>query len=98
MGQRANHIIGLYALYHQQRPAQGPHRFLQGGNLRGQVGGHGWAIGLILGVPFVPKRGATRVEYAGSVIRLIILHKATQHVEHAKNSPGGQALPVSQIR
>ena len=61
-GQRADHIVGLDALDHDQRPAHGAHHAMNRLDLRPQVLGHRGAIGLVLGVELVPKRLSRCIE------------------------------------
>ena len=71
-GERADHIVGLDALDHQQRPAARLHGRVQRGNLHREVFGHGRAMRFVIGKPVVAKGLALGVENAGAVLRLVV--------------------------
>ena len=96
-GQGANHIIGLEAVDHHQRPAQCTHGIKNGGHLQTKVIGHGRSIGLVLGVDGISKGGAFRIKNAGDEIGGPFLADPTQHVDHAGDGTGGRATATAQV-
>ena len=71
-GQRADHVVGLDAVDHQQRPAGGLDGGMDGRDLADQILGHGRAVGLVFGVPVVTEGLAPGVEDDGLVVRLVV--------------------------
>jgi hypothetical protein len=71
-GERADHVVGLDTVFHQQRPAFGLHGFVQRLDLGAQVVGHRRALGLVVGKPVVAEGLALGIEYAGAVFRLVV--------------------------
>ena len=63
-GEGADHVVGLDAFLHQQRPAFGP-GLVQRLDLGPQVVGHRRAVGLVIGEPVVAEGLALGVEDAG---------------------------------
>ena len=66
--QRANHIIGLHPIHHNQWPAQGLHGLKHGWNLGGQIFRHGRPIGLVFGINRIPEGGAFGIKDTGHVM------------------------------
>ena len=89
--QRADHVIGLHALDHHQRPAFGTHGFVQRLDLAAQVVRHRRAVGLVVGVEIVAEGLALRVEHAGDIIGRVFATQLAQHGEHAAQRVGGLA-------
>jgi hypothetical protein len=66
--QGADHVVGLDAVDHQQRPAGGADAFVQRRDLRRQIFRHRRAVRLVLGIPVVAEGLALGVEYHGAII------------------------------
>ena len=71
-GERADHIVGLDALDHQQRPAMRAHERVQRLDLAHEIVGHRRAIRLVLGIPVVAESLARRVEDDGEVVGFLV--------------------------
>jgi len=73
--QRADHIVGLDAVDHQDRPAAGGDAGVDRLDLQAQVVGHRRPVGLVFGVPVVAEGLALGVENAGLVghIRCLVV-------------------------
>ena len=61
------------------------------GNLHLQVVRHGWAVGLVVRVHFVPEGRAALVEGDAEIVRLFLLHQLLQHVLEAEHRLRGQS-------
>ena len=96
-GERADHVVGLHAFDHQQRPAMRAHEFVQRRDLRDEVVGHRRPVRLVLRVPVVAERLARRVEHDGEVVRLAVIDHSAQHRKHAAQRAGRLALRGAQI-
>ena len=71
-GQRADHVVGFDAVDHQQRPAGGPDRGVNGFDLADQIVRHRRAVRLVFRVPVVAEGLALGVEDDGLVVRLVV--------------------------
>jgi hypothetical protein len=97
-GQGADHVVGLHPFHAQQRQAEGTHAGVQRLDLHTQLVRHGWAIGLVLGEQLVAEGAALGVEHHGEGAVRVLLAQALEHVQHALDRPGGQALGGGQRR
>ena len=88
MCQRAENIIGLYAVYHQDIPAEGGNGFMQGFDLCSQLRRHRGAMGFVFGVPVVAECFSLGIKYTSAIIRGVISTQAAQHIEHALYGSG----------
>ena len=96
-GQGADDVVALDAGDPQDRETQGlddlHHRF----DLGAQLVGHGRAVGLVLGVHFVPEGRAGGVHHDGGEVR-VFLQRGAQHVDDAEQGAGGRAVGRGQRR
>jgi hypothetical protein len=96
--QRADHVVRLHALDHQQRQAERPHQRLRRRDLHGEIIRHRRAVGLVVGEALVAKRRTLGVEHHRDVgVRVVALQPA-QHVDDAIGHAGRLALRVGQRR
>ena len=70
--ERADDVVGLDAVDHQQRPAQRGDGLVQRLDLAHEILGHRRAVRLVFGVPFVAESLALGVENAGEIVRLVV--------------------------
>jgi len=96
--QRANHVVGLDAFHHQQRPAQAGDGGVHWRDLRGQLGRHWRTLGFVLGVKLVAEGLAFCVKYDSAIIKAYVLLQLFQHVDHAVHRAGGFAGRRTQVR
>jgi hypothetical protein len=96
-GQRADRVVGLDAGHLQQRPAQQPHRLVDGRDLLRQRPGHGLAVGLVLGVPVVAEGRALGVEDTDRVRGGVLLAQALHHRDEAVHGAGRDAVGPAQV-
>jgi hypothetical protein len=96
-GQRADHVVGLDALDHQDRPAHVAHHLVDRLDLLAQVFRHRGARGLVLGVHIVAEGLALGVEHAGDVGGREVGAQAAQHVDHAVHRAGRVAVRAAQV-
>ncbi len=97
-GERADHVIGLDTIDHDDRPAQRAHRLVDRLDLPGEIVGHRRAMFLVCGVQRIAEGLALGVEHAGAILCRVIVAQLAQHVDHAVDGPRGQAFAVAQIR
>ena len=71
--QRANHIVRLHAIQHQQVPAGSGDGLVQGFNLLHKIFRHGGPMRLVFGIPVVAEGFTFCVEYAQVIIRRVII-------------------------
>ena len=95
--QRADHVVRLDTVQHQDIPAGGGNGLMQRFDLLREVGWHRGAMRLVFGIQVVAEGFAFCIEYARAIIRRVILAQAAQHVEHAVDRSGGFAVAVAQI-
>jgi hypothetical protein len=96
-GQRADHVVGLDAGFHQQRPAGGADAFVQGFDLRHQIVRHRRTLRLVIRVPVVAEGLALGVEYHGAKICLIVGFENAQHRQHTADRAGRLAARGTQV-
>ncbi len=75
--ERADHVVGLDAVDHQERPAGGPDRGVQRFDLANQLIGHRRAVRLVGGKPLVAKGLALGIEDDGLVVGLVVAFQTT---------------------
>ena len=80
--QRADDIVGLGAILHQARHAEGVDDVEQRRDLRGQVVGHRRPVGLVVRKPRVAMRLAARIEHHRERLRRILALQFFQHRDH----------------
>ena len=97
-GERADHIIGLDALDHEQRPAQRAHRSVDRLDLRGEVLRHRRPMCLVLGEEVVAKGLALGVEHHRPVGTGVFTCQPPQHVDDAMQCAGRLAGTRTQVR
>ena len=98
--QRADHVVGLDTVDHQDRPATGGNPGVDRLNLAYQVIGHRRALGLILGVPVIAEGLALGIKDTSLVSYVpcrVVTVEAAQHVQHAIDGPCRLALRVTQV-
>ena len=98
--QRADHVVGLDAVDHQDRPATGGNADVDRLDLAHQLIGHRRALGLILGVPVIAEGlalGIKDTSLVSYVPRRVVTVEAAQHVQHAIDGPRRFALRVAQV-
>ena len=66
--QRADDVVGLDAVDHQERPAGSADALVQGFDLRHQIFRHWRAVRLVVGIPVVAEGLALGIEHHGAVI------------------------------
>ena len=71
-GQGADHVVGLDAIDHQQRPAGGLDRGVQRFDLADHVFRHRWPVRLVFRVPVVAEGLALGIEDDGLVVCLVV--------------------------
>ncbi|MNN28925.1 hypothetical protein D3C81_1425080 [compost metagenome] len=96
--QRADHVVGLDAVDHHDRPAQRAHGLVDRLDLAGQVFRHGRAVFLVGRIHVVAEGLALCVEHAGAILCRVIVAQLAQHVDHAVDCPCGQTLSIPQVR
>ena len=101
-GQRADHVIGLDARHHQQRPAQRLGQFMDGRDLRHQRLGRLAAVGLVVLVQVVAEGAPRRIEdhcaQRGAPVQPGVVAQPTQHADHPMDGTGRLARLVAQVR
>jgi hypothetical protein len=95
--QRADHVVGLDTVDHDDRPAERGDRFQQGLDLRGEVFRHGLACSLVLRIDVVAEGLSLRVEHRGDIIRGEVLFQLPQHVDDAQDRAGGLARRAAEL-
>jgi hypothetical protein len=95
--QRADHVVGLDAVDHDERPALGADRLVQRSDLAAQIVRHGRAVRLVFGIEVVAKGLALRVEHAGDIIGRMVLSQFVQHGKHAPDRVGRFTHRVAQV-
>ncbi len=96
--QRADDVVRLDAVDHQERPAERAHRNVDGFDLPRQVFGHRRAVGFVVGIPVVAKRLALGVEHARAILCCNFLAHAPQHIDDPVQRAGGSTVRTAQIR
>jgi hypothetical protein len=86
--QRADHIVRLDPVHHQNIPAERGDGFMQRFYLRGEFRRHGRAVRLVLGVQIIAKGFSFGIKYASAIIGRIVSAQAPQHIQHALNRTG----------
>ncbi len=95
--ERADDVIGLDALDHQDRPTQGAHGGVDRFDLQCQVFRHGFAGSLVVGIEIITESLALGVEHTGNVTCGIIVAQSAQHIDDAVQRTGGRAFRVTHI-
>ncbi len=96
-GQRADHVVGLDALDHQDRPAHEAHHFMDRLDLLAQVFRHRRTRSLVLGIQVVAEGLAFGIEHAGNVGGRKVGAQAAQHIDHAVHGAGREAVRAPQV-
>ena len=86
--ERANHIIGLYALDRQHRPTQQTHHLMNRLDLAAQVVRHGRAIGFVVGIQVIAKSRAAGIKNTGGIVGGILRAQRSHHVNHDAHRAG----------
>ena len=76
-GQRADYVVGLDAVDHQQRPAGGLDGGVQRFDLADHLGRHRRAVRLVLGEPVITEGLALGIEDNGLVVGLVVAFQTT---------------------
>jgi hypothetical protein len=95
--QCADHVVGLDAVDHQDRPPHEPHHFVDRPDLLAQVFRHRCACGLVLGIQVVTEGLALGIEHAGNVGGREVGAQAAQHIDHAVHGTGREAVRAPQV-
>ena len=66
-------------------------------NLFDQILGHWGAMGLVLGVHFIPESLAFGVKNTGNMVSLELRTSAAHHIDHAIDGPSGLPSPISEV-
>ena len=96
--QRADHVIRLDPIDHQQRPAKRAHRLMNRLDLRAQVIRHRRALRFIFRVQIVTKSLALRIKHARQILGAILCLELFEHGDHAVHGPGGFTGGAAQVR
>ena len=96
-GERADHVIGLHAIDHEQRPAQRAHCGMDRLDLRGEVLRHRGPVRLVLGVEVVAEGLALGVEHHRPVRAGVLTSQTPQHVDDAMQRSGRLASASAQV-
>ncbi len=96
-GQRADHVVGLHAVDHQDGPAERAHGFVDRLDLLAQVIGHRRPVLLVGGVQFVAEGLAFSVENASAILGRVVVAQLAQHVHDAVDGPGRKPFSIAQV-
>jgi hypothetical protein len=96
-GQRANHIVGLDAIDHQDGHAKSAHGGVDRLDLHAQLVRHRRAVRLVFGIKLVAKSLALGVKNAGNIVGRRFLAQAFEHVHKAVQRVGRRAVGGGKI-
>jgi hypothetical protein len=84
LGEGADDVVSLEAVFDQQRNAHGLAEALHRRDGGGEVFGHGLALGLVVGEPLMAWRGCRGIEGDGEVRGLLVVAQVEQRVGEAE--------------
>ena len=96
-GERADHVVGLDAFDHQERPAVRANELVQRLDLPHEILRHHRALGLVLRIPVVAERLAGSVEHDGEVVGLLVFRYPAEHGHDTAQRTGRLAARGAQI-